>query len=141
MISLPLFLNRTIMADVFEYIVVNNPDGVRSLANAYGYQCDTFDDGMYVLEDIAMNHGDRGFQDAMNLHPDKDIILGLFSSKKTSRHCKLDGMLQPTNQASGGTSTMQSTLPNNFMPAFNQTNTLLAVGIVALIGIAIIIKN
>ncbi len=128
------------MADVFEYIVVNNPDGVRNLAQAYGYQCDSFDDGMSVVQDVAMNHGDGGFQDVMNLHPDKEIILGLFSSKKTSKHCKLDGMLQPTNQASGGTSSTINTIPQNNSVS-SHTNMLLAVGIVALIGIAIIIKN
>lgn len=131
------------MADVFGYIVENgDAQTIIDLCHNYGFRCDTPDDAYSVLQNVA-NGSDQGFVDVMSLHPDKDMLVDLFSKPAKTpipqKNCeRLNSMLVQTNQADGGVSVMRQAAPEQFQ--FNSQNAMIAFGIVALIGIAIIIK-
>ena len=132
------------MADVFEYIVRNTPDATLSdFCHQAGYRCESDEDAYEIIKKVAMQGNDEDFVAVMSMHPDKDLLVELFSNPTPSAPSKnkeiLNKMLVHTNQADGGVSIMRG-VPQGHENAFNTTNALLLFGVVALIGIAIVIK-
>jgi hypothetical protein len=143
------------MAKVFYYIATNDEQAARDLCEKYGYECYDIDDVSAALMEISTSD-DEGFKDVMSLHPEKNLLVEMFSgnkgfnsshkeSNKGCKRCKLDGMLVHTNQADGTTATAAPvTAPvsqSQTLTALLQTNTFLVIGIVAMIGAAIMIYN
>lgn len=89
---------------MFEYIASVNDAAVRNLLYSYGYNPEnayTPRDLSVYTEDLVANNGDKALVDLLNLHPDKEVILQVFtpdedddkeceSNKGKKEHCEGD---------------------------------------------------
>jgi hypothetical protein len=135
--------------DVFYYIAENNTDNSIALCNKYNLGCSFTDDIAAGLEHIA-NTGEEGFKEVMNLHPEKDVMIQLFSLKPKPVMAQATGV-QPVQKNScgcgnSGGGNYMNAIGGNVFPQFQammmqQQNTLLMVGIIVLVGAAFYIKN
>ena len=66
--------------NVYQYIANNNPDAAYEVCKSYGYHdINTLDDLSQSLEICVANNGQEAFKNIMELHPDKDALVELFS--------------------------------------------------------------
>jgi hypothetical protein len=67
--------------DLYTYVAGSNPYQAKSLLHKYGYSAtnvkDTKDLGV-CLKKLVVNEGEKAFQDVLNCHPDKGVILEVF---------------------------------------------------------------
>lgn len=69
--------------NVYQNIAYSNPDAANEVCKKYGYyQIYTQDELAYCLQSIVARKGEPAFKEIMELHPDKDVILELFSKKE-----------------------------------------------------------
>jgi hypothetical protein len=70
------------MISVFDYIAENNPSGVQSIFDKYGYSVTNTDPSQLgaALEQVVTEQGDEAFVDMCNIHPDKEMILATCGS-------------------------------------------------------------
>lgn len=139
------------MSEVFDYIAYNRPAEVQDLCMSFGYPCDTHADATQSLITMTQDGGEPTLKEIMNLHPEKDLIIELFSEggkakRTTCPNCPIDNMMVKTNQADGGQSTMSAPkeMPikgiDFHLPAMlQQTNTLLIMGIISAFVIAMVV--
>ena len=67
------------MNTVYDYIAKNNPQGAKSLCEAYGYQVRNPRSMSQNLKTLVNNEGEDALLSLMDMHPDKDFILEIFS--------------------------------------------------------------
>lgn len=152
---------------VFYHIASANPMQAQQLCNKYNYNCDNEEQAAGALCEIA-DMGDAELKEVMSIHPDKEILVALFSNNTDNflpsrrfvnfngdsdcgcgscsgcgggRRVNLNDMFMRTNQADGSISSTTTAAPNSSMIVGMQTNTLIFVGILSLIGVAIYLKN
>jgi len=66
--------------NVYQYIANNNPDAAYEVCKSYGYHdINTLEDLSHSLEICVANNGQEAFKNIMELHPDKDALVELFS--------------------------------------------------------------
>ena len=66
--------------NVYQYIANNNPDAAFEVCKGYGYHdINNLDDLSHCLEICVANNGKEAFEKIMELHPDKDALVELFS--------------------------------------------------------------
>jgi hypothetical protein len=66
--------------NVYQYIANNNPDAAYEVCKSYGYQnINNLDDLSHCLEMCVANDGKEAFKNIMELHPDKDALVELFT--------------------------------------------------------------
>jgi len=71
--------------DVYKYIAENNPMVAQGIIESFGYEhASTPDMG---LSQVVAKVGEPALKKVMENHPDKDVILELFSDKKSSCGC------------------------------------------------------
>lgn len=148
------------MTNVFDYIAESNVNKAQALCDQHGEPADNIDDISQSLQEIASSNED-GLTEVMKLHPDKNVLVEMFGkqNKKFSNAtgnsnygsmntmcptCRLDGMLLRTRAADGTNSaTMATASTNNTVPAIlqTQTNTIITVGIIAALLLAVIVVN
>ncbi len=141
--------------ELFKNIAYGNTDGALQFAYANGYQAESEDELADVLQDIAANGNENNFKQIMALHPDRDLIIEYFGQQQqypfdkvacgaNCANCdkRLNSMFVVTNQADGGSSTMNPGNPFHNFSALMQTNTLLTIGIIGMVVLgACIIHN
>jgi hypothetical protein len=72
--------------NVYQYIANNNPDAAYEVCKSYGYHdINTLDDLSQSLEICVANNGQDALKNIMELHPDKDALVELFSVKNINQ--------------------------------------------------------
>lgn len=148
--------------DVFEYIYDQNPDAAIALCQSYNMDVRSDADTITALREISVNGGNQGFADVLSLHPEREVIIENFSAPAgynkcrnggaagNCEDCNLSRLLLKSYNASGTGSTMQpygnqgnNNQGNNanLSAALMQTNTLIFIGILSLIGMGIYIHS
>lgn len=72
--------------NVYNYIAESNPYFAKGICQKYGYQTTNIrskSDLGQCLKLLVQKHGEGAFQDIMQSHPDKDLILEMFAKKET----------------------------------------------------------
>ena len=65
---------------MYQYIANNNPDAAYEVCKSYGYHdINTLEDLSQSLEICVANNGQEAFKNIMELHPDKDALVELFT--------------------------------------------------------------
>lgn len=141
--------------NVFEYITANNNEAAYRLCSEYGIACQDDAEVAETLAEIATTD-DEGLKRVMEIHPEKEVMVALFAKKKAREFfhnyagkgygcasCPMDNAYISAYPAAGTTSAMNPFAGNNpgMLAAVNQTNTLLLIGIIAMIGAAVMITN
>lgn len=71
---------------MIEYVAAGNPNGVRKLAYEYGYpNFKTYEGSLRFLHHFLKKEGERGLDDLIMQHPDKEIILEIYSLKNPQK--------------------------------------------------------
>lgn len=64
----------------YQYVAQNNPDAAYEVCKSYGYHdINTLDQLAYALEICVANNGRDALKSVMELHPDKETLMELFS--------------------------------------------------------------
>ena len=124
------------MNNVYSYVADSNPNGAVEIINSFGYDVlDTSNLGMSLTE-LVRGVGEPALKKIMEYHPDKDIILELFSEKKSKKQemCKscqtkksnYENYLNATGSAQTNTAPAQKDNNSSTLLA-NQTNVILLV--------------
>ena len=131
------------MTTVYDYIAKNNPQGAKSFCEAFGYQVTNPRSMSQNLKTLVNNEGEDALLSLMEMHPDKDFILEIFSKpiekeeKKSDCGCRNMGtphLLEHFINASGRKDSSEATaLATN-------TNTIIFASALVL-AVAIIFKN
>lgn len=70
------------MTTVYDYVAVNNPSGAKRVCEAFGYRVTNPKNMSQNLKTLVNNEGEEAIKMIMDMHPDKDIILDMFSTKQ-----------------------------------------------------------
>jgi hypothetical protein len=137
--NLPFFNKNKIMS-VYQYVAENNPMVAERIIDSFGYTiAKTPDMG---LSQLVANVGEPALKKVMENHPDKEIILEMFSNESNDK--KPCGCKYCTNRhenylnVSGDTQEANKTKSQDVMA--NQTNVILLVSAL-FISVALIYKN
>ena len=136
--NLPFFNKNKIMS-VYQYVAENNPMVAERIIDSFGYTiAKTPDMG---LSQLVANVGEPALKKVMENHPDKEIILEMFSNesndKKTCGCKSCTSMNDNYLNATGDTTTTQTKSQEQMA---NQTGLFLFFGAV-LFSLALIYKN
>jgi hypothetical protein len=139
--------------NVYEYVAESNPQGAERIMNSFNYDAISCPDmGLSQLVDKV---GEPALQKVMENHPDKDIILEMFSKKDDSNggSCNCDSCRNKNRNDSEHLNYLNVTgsgavAPTPVTPAndsnthllANQTNVILVVSAL-FIATALILKN
>ncbi len=143
-------------------VAYDNSSGALSLLQKYNLSARTHQDIEAGLKNIITQDRENGFLAVADLHPDKEMILDLFSDEKTSGFCaacnfdgkkdlNCDGPCSCGGKCGGkklsadgdGSTLSKSDVSNMIAQATNKTNdthTLLFGGVI-LITLAVLLKN
>jgi len=126
--------------NVYHYIAVNNPDAANEVCKKYGYfQINNIDELAYCLQEIVAQEEEKGLNDVMSLHPDKEVLIELFDKKKDSTPIPLV-MPQPIVANADGCGCNKSADGTSPSTLVNQTNMYILFGAV-IVSIAILSYN
>ncbi len=75
------------MATVYDYIAENNPQQAKQLCESFGYTITNPRQMSGNLKVLINNEGEHALKSLMDLHPDKEILIDYFGSKKKSEGC------------------------------------------------------
>ena len=67
------------MTTVYDYIAKNNPQGAKSFCESYGYRVTNPRSMSQNLKTLVNNEGEDALLSLMDMHPDKEFILEIFS--------------------------------------------------------------
>ena len=82
--------------NVYQYIANNNPDAAYEVCKGYGYHdINTLDDLSQSLEICVANNGQEAFKNIMELHPDKDALVELFSVNNINQQPLQEVIVKP----------------------------------------------
>lgn len=70
--------------DLYHYIAEGNPDGAFFVCRKYGYAGDiqSVEELAFTCRRMVASEGESAFLDLLKYHPDKDVIVEVFSEKK-----------------------------------------------------------
>ena len=132
---------------VYNYIAESNPYFAKGICHKYGYETTNIRskaDLGQCLKRLVANEGEPAFRDIMESHPDKDIILELFSQPtKVENFSNMDG----SGNRGCGCQNCAGRPKDHYMYAdgsSSTTNSLTSVAIIGaslLLAVAIITKN
>jgi hypothetical protein len=133
---------------VYNYIAESNPYFAKGICHKYGYETTNVRskaDLGQCLKRLVANEGEPAFRDIMENHPDKDVIIEMFSnSKKADNFSNMDG----NGNRGCGCSSCNNKPKDHYMYAdgssSNNTNSLTSVALIGaslLLAVAIITKN
>ena len=121
---------------VYTYIVECNPDEAYEICKKYGFfNIESKEEMADCLETIVGKEGEDAFKEVMDLHPDKEVIVELFSKKKdepTPQPAPAPVMVEAPKQVSA-----DGSLNATGSGLVNQTNTYILVAAL-IISVAII---
>ena len=122
--------------NVYTYIVECNPNEAYEICKKYGFfNIQSTEEMAKCLETIIANEGEDAFKEMMELHPDKEVIVELFSQKKNDEPQPVAApvLVEAPKQVSADGS-VNATGQNGLV---NQTNTYILVAAL-IISVAII---
>jgi hypothetical protein len=133
----------------FNDIARRNPKGAEMVITSFGYEIIDRRDLGRSLNELVASEGERALRKVMEVHPDKDLILELFSSnKKEQKSCSCGSCMNKNMsgmeyfnasglQATQATQASQNASSNTLA---HQTNAILVVSAL-FIATALILKN
>jgi hypothetical protein len=143
--------------NVYKYVAESNPNGAVQIINSFGYEVANTSDLGRSLSELVAEVGEPAFKKVMENHPDKDVILELYSNEKNNNDdkkekscgCKAcrnnnngDEYLQYLNLSGSGkfADEKSSNSNTNTHLLANQTNVILVVSAL-FIATALILKK
>ena len=69
--------------NVYKYVAENDPNGAVSIINSFGYECVTTKDLGKSLSELVSVVGEPALKKVMDYHPDKEIILEMYSKNES----------------------------------------------------------
>ena len=124
--------------NVYTYIVECSPNEAYEICKKYWFfNIQSTEEMAKCLETIIANEGEDAFKEMMELHPDKEVIVELFSQKKSDEPQPVSAPVlveAPKQVSADGSVTLNATGPNGLV---NQTNTYILVAAL-IISVAII---
>ena len=139
--------------NVYKYVAESNPNGAVQIINSFGYEVANTSDLGRSLSELVAEIGEPAFKKVIDYHPDKDVILELYSTdndnKTTPCGCKAcrnnnngDEYLQYLNVSGSGkfADEKSSNSNTNTHLLANQTNVILVVSAL-FIATALILKK
>jgi hypothetical protein len=138
--------------NVYKYVAESNPNGAVQIINSFGYDVANTSDLGRSLSELVAEVGEPAFKKVIDLHPDKDVILELYSNEVKEKNvctcdrCKVRGnqdeYLQYLNISGSGkfADEKPSTSTTNTHLLANQTNVILVVSAL-FIATALILKK
>jgi hypothetical protein len=118
---------------VYTYIVESNPNQAYEVCKKYGFfNIENEEQMADCLETIVAQEGESAFKEVMELHPDKDVLVELFTKKEEPAPVKVEEPKQVS--ADGSNMNATGTQPSHLV---NQTNTYILVAAL-IISVAII---
>ena len=69
--------------NVFKYVAESNPNGAVQVINSFGYDVSSTNDLGRSLSELVAEVGEPAFKKIMDYHPDKDVILELYSKNSS----------------------------------------------------------
>lgn len=140
--------------NVYQYIASNNPSFARQVCSQYGYKpvnVRTPNDLAICLSKLVSVEGEPAFKDIMQGHPDKDVLLELYSKPVPEKYTSADGTRDGGYGCMNGCGcrNCQNRQMNHYMNADGATRessamSLTSVSIIAaalLLGVAVITRN
>lgn len=130
---------------VYKYVAQSNPHGAVAIINSFGYDVTDNRDLGQSLTELVANEGEPALKKVMENHPDKDIILEMFSNGATEKKdCNCSKCKEKHNNEyfsnATGKETVKSSAPNESNSLAHQTNVILVVSAL-FIATALIIKT
>ncbi len=78
--------------NVYQYISQNSPDESYAICQKYGYfEIANLEEMSDTLAQIVASQGESAFKEILTLHPDKEVILEVYSPKPYSRPLQFTG--------------------------------------------------
>ena len=127
----------------FNDIARRNPKGAEMVITSFGYEILDRKDLGKSLNELVANEGENALRKVMEVHPDKDLILELFSKEKKEEKgcscgsCMHKNMSDMHYMNANGAQATQNASSNTLA---HQTNAILVVSAL-FIATALIIKN
>jgi hypothetical protein len=133
---------------VYNYVAESSPNSARKIIDSFGYDVVDSRDLGQSLNELVAQEGEAALKKVMEAHPDKDIILELFSvtsDSKTTCGCKKCEEKSHGHylNASGADSSMlnDTNTTSNTTTLAHQTNVILIVATLFIATALIIKKN
>lgn len=127
----------------FNDIARRNPKGAEMVITSFGYEIVDRRDLGRSLNELVASEGEKALRKIMEVHPDKDLILELFSKEKKEQKSCSCGSCMHKNMSdmhymnANGAQATQNASSNTLA---HQTNAILVVSAL-FIATALIIKN
>jgi hypothetical protein len=127
----------------FNDIARRNPKGAEMVITSFGYEIVDRRDLGRSLNELVASEGENALRKVMEIHPDKDLILELFSKEKKEEkgcscgYCRNRQMADMQYLNASGAQATQTASSNTLA---HQTNAILVVSAL-FIATALIIKN
>jgi hypothetical protein len=139
--------------NVYKYVAESNPNGAVQIINSFGYELANTSDLGRSLSELVAEVGEPAFKKVIDYHPDKDVILELYSTDNDNKTkpcgCKAcrsnnndDEYLQYLNISGSGkfADEKSNNSSTNTHLLANQTNVILVVSAL-FIATALILKK
>ena len=125
---------------VYKYVADNDPRGAEMIINSFGYEVTDRRNLGQSLSELVSQIGEPALKKVMEFHPDKDIILEIWSDNKKSEcgcgNCQRTRTQEHYMNASGAETPKEKT-PDTLA---HQTNVILVVATLFIVT-ALIYKN
>ena len=125
---------------VYQYVADNDPRGAEMIINSFGYEVTDRRNLGQSLRELVSQVGEPALKKVMEYHPDRDIILELNVTEKSSE-CGCGNCMRTRNQEhymnASGSETPKDTKPDSLA---HQTNVILVVATLFIVT-ALIYKN
>jgi len=125
---------------VYQYVADNDPRGAEMIINSFGYEVTDRRNLGQSLSELVSQVGEPALKKVMEYHPDRDIILELNETEKSSEcgcgNCKRT-RTQEQYMNANGSETPKDTKPDTLA---HQTNVILVVATLFIVT-ALIYKN
>lgn len=91
--------------DLYNYIAQNNPDGALFVCRKYGYagNISSVEELAFTCKNMVASEGESAFVDLLKCHPDKEVIVEVFSEKKNELADVATKVESPKANATGDT--------------------------------------
>ena len=128
---------------VYKYIADSDPNNTKMVIESFGYEITDSRNLGKSLAELIHNVGEPALKKAMEIHPDKDIILEYFGSEKQGATCSCASCSKNKEHHylnASGNETATSGSQTNTHTMAQQTNVI--IGVSALLIIAgLLLKN
>lgn len=122
--------------NVYDYVAANNPYMARAILKNYGYEPTKGATLGYALKSLVRTEGEPALRDIIQSHPDREIIMDLYSSETKQPAKKCNCASKQYHNADGQQTALAT--HNSFMQ--NQSGTFILAAAI-FIAAAIIVKS